>query len=85
MNDTIQKTQNEKGKSFSNLNMIKILKLKSYDISIKYANKLLELKDFEMNLLEYEEALKIDKRNYFQYYLSLLKYNYPIIIKNLNK
>ena len=85
MNDTIQKTQNEKGKSFSNLNMIKILKLKSYDISIKYANKLLELKDFEMNLLEYEEALKIDKRNYFQYYLSLLKYNHPIIIKNLNK
>ena len=38
-----------------------------------YANELLELKDFEINLLEYEEALKIDKRNYFQYYLSLLK------------
>ena len=47
--------------------MIKILKLKSYDISIMHANELLELKDFEINLLEYEEALKVDKRNYFQY------------------
>ena len=78
-NDIIQTTQNEKGKSFSNTSMLKVLKLKSYDISIKYANELLELKDFEMNLLEYEEALKIDKRNYFQYYLSLLKYNHPIM------
>ena len=78
-NDIIQTTQNEKGKSFSNTSMLKILKLKSYDISIKYANELLKIKDFEMNLLEYEEALKIDKRNYFQYYLSLLKYNHPIM------
>jgi len=59
--------------------MLKILKLKSYHISIKYVNELLKIKDFEMNLLEYEEALKIDKRNYFQYYISLLKYNHPIM------
>ena len=38
-----------------------------------------ELKDFEMNSLEYEEAFKLDKRNYFQYYISLLKYNHPLI------
>ena len=63
INKFIQTTQNEKGKSFSNINMIKILKLKSYDISIMHANELLELKDFEINLLEYEEALKVDKRN----------------------
>ena len=79
INNIIQKTQNEKGKSFSNINKIKILKLKSYDISIMHANELLELKDFEINLLEYEEALKVDKRNYFQYYISLLKYNHPIM------
>ena len=36
-------------------------------------------KDFEKNQLEYEEALKLDKRNYFQYYISLLKYNHPIM------
>jgi len=36
-------------------------------------------KDFEKNQLEYEKALKLDKRNYFQYYISLLKYNHPIL------
>ena len=29
--------------------------------------------DYEMNTLEYQDALKFDKRTYFQYYLSLLK------------
>ena len=29
--------------------------------------------DYEMNSLSYEEALKIDNRTFFQYYLSLLK------------
>jgi surface protein len=28
--------------------------------------------DFEINLLEYSDALKMDKRTYFQYYISLL-------------
>ena len=36
-------------------------------------------KDFEINSLEYEEAIRLDKRNYFQYYLSLLKYNHPLL------
>ena len=44
---------------------------------IEYTNN--EPKDFEINSLEYEEALKLDKRNYFQYYISLLKYNHPLI------
>ena len=79
INNIIQTTQNEKDKSLSGLNMIKILKFKSYDISIKYTNELLEQKDFEMNFLEYEEALKLDKRNFFQYYISLIKYNHPIM------
>ena len=29
--------------------------------------------EYEMNNLIYEEALKLDKRTYFQYYFSLLK------------
>ena len=29
--------------------------------------------DFEINIFEYEEAKNKDKRNYFQYYLSLIK------------
>ena len=38
----------------------------------------LKLKDFEMNSLEYEEAMELDKRGYFEYYFSLLKNNHPL-------
>ena len=31
------------------------------------------LNDYEINSLKYQEALKLDKRTYFEYYLSLLK------------
>ena len=46
------------------------------NISIK---KLLERKEFELNSLNYSEVLKIDHRNYCQYYIYLLKYNHPIL------
>ena len=36
-------------------------------------------RDFELNSLDYEEAFKLDHRNYFQYYFSLLKNSHPII------
>ena len=42
-------------------------------------SKELEKKDFELNSLVYEEGIKLDKRNYCQYYASLLKNNHPII------
>ena len=35
--------------------------------------------DFELNSLEYKEALEIDKRTYFQYYISLIKKKQLII------
>ena len=34
--------------------------------------------DFEMNNLNYEKALEIDNRTYFQYYISLMKEKHPI-------
>ena len=43
-------------------------------------NDILEKKDFEMNSLNYDEALKLDHRNYFQYYISLLKFNHPLML-----
>ena len=46
----------------------------------KYIIELLEQKDFEINSLEYEDAFKIDKRNLFQYYISLFKNNYPLML-----
>ena len=43
-----------------------------------FNKKLLELKDFEINSLDYEEAIKIDHRNLCEYYFSLLKNNHPL-------
>ena len=40
---------------------------------------LIKRKDFELNGLDYEEAIIIDKRSYFQYYVSLIKNNHPIL------
>ena len=44
----------------------------------------LKYNDSELNDLDFEEALKYDDRNYFQYYLSLLKTKH-LIIKVFNK
>ena len=40
---------------------------------------ILEFKDFELNSMEYIEAIKSDKRSYIQYYISLLKNNHLFI------
>ena len=39
----------------------------------KKTNKIMEYNDSELNILEYEIALKLDKRSFFQYYKSLLR------------
>ena len=39
----------------------------------------INLNDYELNSLPYEEALKIDKRRYYQYYFSLLKMKHLLI------
>ena len=44
-----------------------------------YFNFILNKKDFELNSLDYEEAIQLDKRNYCQYYISLIKYNHPLL------
>ena len=42
-------------------------------------NSILQNRDFELNLLNYIEAIKLDHRSYCEYYISLIKYNHPII------
>ena len=42
-------------------------------------NQILAKKDFELNSLDYEEGKKLDKRNYCEYYISLLKNNHPLM------
>ena len=46
---------------------------------INNAKNILNKKDFELNSLCYESAIKLDHRTYIEYYISLLKNNYPII------
>ena len=36
--------------------------------------------EIEINLLDYEEAIKVDKRNYWQYYLSLLRTKHILLL-----
>ena len=52
---------------------------KLYINNNKYGYKILAQKDFELNSLIYEEALKLDHRNFCQYYISLVKYNHPFL------
>ena len=42
-------------------------------------NELLETKDYELNSLDYEEALKLDHRTFYEYYITSLKCNHPIM------
>ena len=48
------------------------------DINLKSIN-ILFYNDFELNSMDYSEALNIDKRTFLQYYLSLLKTKHPLI------
>ena len=63
--------QNNNNSSF--LTMIKNKKIANNNKLIIKSN------DFELNAYTYQEALKLDKRLYYQYYLSLLKYKQLII------
>ena len=52
---------------------------------INNSDKILEYKDFELNSLDYQEALKHDKRTYFQYYIALLNINHLLIFSFFGK
>ena len=45
----------------------------------QHDKQILEYKFFELNYLEYEKAIKHDKRTYFQLYISLLKMKHSFI------
>ena len=71
-----QETKNYEDKSINTMNRnnsIGFVNTKS-----KNFQELMEQKDFEMNSFEYEEAVKLDHRNFFEYYISLLKNNHPL-------
>ena len=54
-------------------------KSKKINNKIEDKQRIVNFNDFEMNSFTYQEALKYDKREYIQYYKSLLKTKHPII------
>ena len=77
-----QITQNIEDKSNNKINKInmKDFGLIHYDnVKNKYSNGLIEQKDFEINALDYDEAILLDKRNFCEYYTSLIKNNHPLV------
>ena len=63
---------NSHGKSKHNTNIIK--KIDKIIIQKTFNNKsIYMMNDYELNNLEYEEAKKVDKRTFIEYYFSLLK------------
>ena len=61
--------------SFIKLNKPKKERFGNKNLSFE---KILKRKKFELNLLNYKKALKIDHRSFCQYYYDLLKYNHLI-------
>ena len=65
----------------------KNLKSKNNDRIIYKNNKTRKnnlLNDYEMNTLDYKDAIRLDKRTYFEYYFSLLKAKHIILFSFIN-
>ena len=62
----------------NNLKIYKINKKIKSEILIEEP-KIIEYNDYELNNLEYQKALEIDKRKYLEYYISLIKRKQIII------
>ena len=78
------KVNNNKFLKNDSANNLKVTKKKSHlntinnKIKKKYED-IIKFNENEINSLEYSIALKMDKRNFFQYYFSLLKINHLLI------
>ena len=70
----ITRNENDNSINVMNKNIVELIFLND-----NYYKELMEQKDFELNSLDYEDALKLGHRNYFQHYISLIKNNHPII------
>ena len=63
-----------------------ILNIKNKKLDKSEIEKTLDYIDYEINTITYKEAIEIDKRTYFQYYISLIKLNHILIFTfNRNK
>ena len=69
-NKRIKNTNKNNLKNFENITLGKLDEIKEENFEDK---KLLKLKEFEINALDYQEAIKLDKRNFCQYYFFFIK------------
>ena len=76
--EKILKDYDDKDNSIQRMKVEDLLGIKGVIKNNNSNGKLLKLKDFEINSLDYEEAIILDKRSYFEYYISLLKNNHPL-------
>jgi len=91
-NKTIQSSDrkmriNNLGNSFlnrRNINAIKTTNAGNNDIISKNVIKYAKYNESELNILSYKKALKHDQRNYFQYYISLIRTKHILIFSFCN-
>ena len=83
MNNSLKILSNSKNDSLGEDNSHSykdLVKNNSKENQIQSDDKKDSLSNFELSELEYEEAVKYDKRTFFQIYFSLLKRKYKIIL-----
>ena len=83
-NKTNEKSKHYRSQVTQNISKNLIINKKNKFIVLKYKmniniNHILQKKDFELNSLNYIDAIKLDHRGYCKYYISLFKYNHPIL------
>ena len=83
----LKKEENEKININKNKYKNNVNKLKTKSKNTKIYNKvenIMKFNDEELNDLDYEKALKVDKRNYCQFYISLLKTKHDFLFTFFN-
>ena len=82
INNKILKSKNTLNKKILKSTNINIFNKKDLKRKKTCNNKIMKnllLNDYEINTLNYKDALKLDKRTYFEYYFSLLKKKHIIL------
>ena len=57
-------------------NNIETSNINKKEINIQIDKTIINLNDYELNTLQYKDALEKDKRTFFEFYISLLKVNH---------
>ena len=68
--------ESEKRKQFQNINK----ENNNLNNKLKIEKNVLQQTEYELNILQYKDAILIDKRTYIEYYFSLLKINHLLMI-----